>query len=195
VRPQHRLRGQLRGYDVVVVGDAVATATANQETALTVANSTVAKVLSTEDVVRYMERDFVPSRAPITPTGASLADPENGRPDSAAGVSRSSVEAPAPPGRVPGYLEQCHARYTDDVEARAAERGFSSAVDFLQTFTGLSSRFDLGGAPVLWPWTYDVPRVPPRPGAAPAYGSDACSSRARCASCRSWYVRGVRRAA
>jgi len=51
--------GNSRGYDVVVVGDAVATATANQETALTVANSTVAKVLSTEDVVRYMEHDFV----------------------------------------------------------------------------------------------------------------------------------------
>jgi len=51
--------GNSRGYDVVVVGDAVATATANQETALTVADSTVAKVLSTDDVVRYMERDFV----------------------------------------------------------------------------------------------------------------------------------------
>lgn len=44
---------------MVVVGDAVATATANQETALTVANSTVAKVLSTDEVVRYLERDFV----------------------------------------------------------------------------------------------------------------------------------------
>ncbi len=51
--------GNSRGYDVVVVGDAVATATANQETALAVANSTVAKVLSTDDVVRYLERDFV----------------------------------------------------------------------------------------------------------------------------------------
>ncbi len=51
--------GNSRGYDVVVVGDAVATATANQQTALTVANSTVAKVLSTEDVIRYMENDFV----------------------------------------------------------------------------------------------------------------------------------------
>lgn len=51
--------GNSRGYDVVVVGDAVATATANQEPALTVANSTVAKVLSTEDVIRYMENDFV----------------------------------------------------------------------------------------------------------------------------------------
>jgi len=51
--------GSSRGYDVVIVGDAVATATANQEIALKVANSTVAKVLSTEEVVRYMENDFV----------------------------------------------------------------------------------------------------------------------------------------
>jgi nicotinamidase-related amidase len=52
--------GNSRGYDVVVVGDAVATATANQETALTIARSTVANVLSTDDVIRYMENDFVP---------------------------------------------------------------------------------------------------------------------------------------
>src|SRR6056297_1412267 len=51
--------GNSRGYDVVVVGDAVATATANQQTALTVANSTVAKVLSTGDVVHYMQKGFV----------------------------------------------------------------------------------------------------------------------------------------
>ncbi|MCA1755673.1 MAG: cysteine hydrolase, partial [Spirochaeta sp.] len=51
--------GNSRGYDVVVVGDAVATATANQETALTVANSTVAKVLSTDEVLSYMQNDFV----------------------------------------------------------------------------------------------------------------------------------------
>jgi nicotinamidase-related amidase len=51
--------GNSRGYDVVVVGDAVATATANQETALAVANSTVAKVLSTDEVLAYLERDFV----------------------------------------------------------------------------------------------------------------------------------------
>ncbi|TVR91961.1 MAG: isochorismatase family protein [Spirochaetaceae bacterium] len=51
--------GNSRGYDVVVVGDAVATATANQETALTVANSTVAKVLSTDEVLSYMKHDFV----------------------------------------------------------------------------------------------------------------------------------------
>lgn len=50
--------GNARGYDVVVVGDAVATATDNHEIALTVANSTVAKVLSTDEVIRYMRRDF-----------------------------------------------------------------------------------------------------------------------------------------
>jgi nicotinamidase-related amidase len=51
--------GNSRGYDVVVVGDAVATATDNQEIALRVANSTVAKVLTTEEVARYMETGFV----------------------------------------------------------------------------------------------------------------------------------------
>lgn len=51
--------GNSRGYDVVIVGDAVATATANQENALTVANSTVAKVLSCDEVVQYLEKDFV----------------------------------------------------------------------------------------------------------------------------------------
>lgn len=51
--------GSSRGYDVVVVGDAVATATANQEISLRVAGGTVAKVLSTDEVVRYLERDFV----------------------------------------------------------------------------------------------------------------------------------------
>jgi nicotinamidase-related amidase len=51
--------GNSRGYDVVVVSDAVATATANQETALTVARSTVAKVLPTDEVISYMENDFV----------------------------------------------------------------------------------------------------------------------------------------
>jgi len=50
--------GNSRGYDVVVVGDAVATATANQERALAVANSTCAKVLSTDDLIDYMENDF-----------------------------------------------------------------------------------------------------------------------------------------
>jgi len=51
--------GNSRGYDVVVVGDAVATATDNQETALTVANSTVAKVLSTDELLSYMKNDFI----------------------------------------------------------------------------------------------------------------------------------------
>jgi nicotinamidase-related amidase len=51
--------GSSRGYDVVVVEDAVATATANQQTALTVAGSTVAKVLTTAEVVRYLEEGFV----------------------------------------------------------------------------------------------------------------------------------------
>lgn len=51
--------GSSRGYDVVVVNDAVATATANQEIALTIAGSTVAKALSTDDVMRYMAHDFV----------------------------------------------------------------------------------------------------------------------------------------
>lgn len=51
--------GNSRGYDVVMVSDAVATATANQETALTIARSTVARVLSTDEVISYMENDFV----------------------------------------------------------------------------------------------------------------------------------------
>jgi nicotinamidase-related amidase len=51
--------GNSRGYDVVMVSDAVATATANQQTALTVASSTVAKVLSTQEVLHYMAHDFV----------------------------------------------------------------------------------------------------------------------------------------
>ncbi len=55
--------GSSRGYDVVVVGDAVATATANQEAALTIANGTVANVLSTDAVVHYMEHDFVTGKS------------------------------------------------------------------------------------------------------------------------------------
>lgn len=50
--------GSTRGYDVVVVSDAVATATAHQATALAIANGTVAKVLTTDQVVHYMEKDF-----------------------------------------------------------------------------------------------------------------------------------------
>jgi nicotinamidase-related amidase len=49
--------GSSRGYDVIVVGDAVATATANQVTALEIANGTVAKVLTTEEIVNYMQKD------------------------------------------------------------------------------------------------------------------------------------------
>lgn len=51
--------GNSRGYDVVLVSDATATATANHEIALKVASSTVAKVLPTEDVLSYMKNDFV----------------------------------------------------------------------------------------------------------------------------------------
>lgn len=51
--------GNSRGYDVVVVSDAVATATANQEIALKIAGSTVAKVLPADDVIGYMENSFV----------------------------------------------------------------------------------------------------------------------------------------
>ena len=50
--------GSTRGYDVVVVGDAVATATANQVTALSIANGTVAKVLTTDEVIKYMQNDY-----------------------------------------------------------------------------------------------------------------------------------------
>ncbi len=51
--------GNSRGYDVVVVGDAVATATTNQEIALKIASSTIAKVLPTGEVISYMKNDFV----------------------------------------------------------------------------------------------------------------------------------------
>ncbi len=54
--------GNSRGYDVVVVGDAVATATANQEIALRVANSTVAKVVSTDELLAYLENDHAPGK-------------------------------------------------------------------------------------------------------------------------------------
>lgn len=50
--------GNSRGYDVVVVSDATATATANHDIALKVAASTVAKVLPTADLVAYMANDF-----------------------------------------------------------------------------------------------------------------------------------------
>ncbi len=48
-----------RGYDVVLVSDAVATATANQEAALTIAAGTVAKVLTTDEIVDYMNNSYV----------------------------------------------------------------------------------------------------------------------------------------
>ena len=48
-----------RGYDVVLVSDAVSTATANQEAALTIAAGTVAKVLTTDEIVDYMNNDYV----------------------------------------------------------------------------------------------------------------------------------------
>jgi nicotinamidase-related amidase len=51
--------GNSRGYDVVVVRDAVATATSHHEAALTVANGTVAKVLPTDEVVDYLQHHFV----------------------------------------------------------------------------------------------------------------------------------------
>ncbi|MFO7961447.1 MAG: isochorismatase family protein [Nitriliruptoraceae bacterium] len=51
--------GNSRGYDVVVVGDAVATATSHHDTALTVANGTVAKVLTTDEVLSYLANEFV----------------------------------------------------------------------------------------------------------------------------------------
>ncbi len=65
--------GSSRGYDVIVVGDAVATATANHEMALTIANSTVAKVLSTDDVIRYMEEDFT-TGSPGSAKGTTHSD-------------------------------------------------------------------------------------------------------------------------
>ena len=51
--------GLSRGYDVVVVGDAVATATAQQERALSIVNGTCGKVLTTDQVVSYMKNEFV----------------------------------------------------------------------------------------------------------------------------------------
>ncbi len=54
--------GSSRGYDVVVASDAVATATQNQEIALKIAGGTVANVLSTSDIVKYMKNDFIPGK-------------------------------------------------------------------------------------------------------------------------------------
>jgi nicotinamidase-related amidase len=47
-----------RGYDVVVVSDAVATATAHHDIALTVMNATSGKVLTTAQVIEYMTKEF-----------------------------------------------------------------------------------------------------------------------------------------
>ena len=55
--------GSSRGYDVVLVSDAVATATANHEIALTVAKGSIAKVITTGDVVNYMENNHVTGQA------------------------------------------------------------------------------------------------------------------------------------
>ena len=51
--------GNSRGYDVVVLSDAVATATDNHEIALKVAASTVAKVVTSDELLAYLERDFI----------------------------------------------------------------------------------------------------------------------------------------
>jgi len=48
-----------RGYDVVVAKDGVATATAHHEAGLTIINATCGKTISTEDIVAYMQNDFV----------------------------------------------------------------------------------------------------------------------------------------
>ena len=48
-----------RGYDVVVVGDGVATATAHHDKALTVMNATCGKVIPTAEILTYMRTDFV----------------------------------------------------------------------------------------------------------------------------------------
>jgi nicotinamidase-related amidase len=48
-----------RGYDVVVVSDAVGTATNNGEAALTLVRGTCGHVVTTQEVVDYMTNDFV----------------------------------------------------------------------------------------------------------------------------------------
>ncbi len=45
-----------RGYDVVVVGDAVATRQQTRRMLTTIANGTCAKVLATADLIHYMEK-------------------------------------------------------------------------------------------------------------------------------------------
>jgi nicotinamidase-related amidase len=48
-----------RGYDVVVVSDAVGTATPNGPAALTLVRGTCGHVVTTQQVVEYMTNDFV----------------------------------------------------------------------------------------------------------------------------------------
>jgi nicotinamidase-related amidase len=48
-----------RGYDVIVANDGVATATANHEAGLTIINATSGNIISTKDIVSYMNNDFV----------------------------------------------------------------------------------------------------------------------------------------
>jgi nicotinamidase-related amidase len=48
-----------RGYDVVVVSDAVGTGTPNQEAALTLVRGTCGHVVTTQEVVDYMTNNFV----------------------------------------------------------------------------------------------------------------------------------------
>lgn len=50
--------GSSRGYDVILVSDAVATATDNHEKALSIAKGSVAKVLTTDELISYMKNDF-----------------------------------------------------------------------------------------------------------------------------------------
>lgn len=70
--------GNSRGYDVVVVSDATATATANHDIALKVAGATVAKVLATESVLTYMQEGFVTGDAGAV-KGTSHPDGRNER--------------------------------------------------------------------------------------------------------------------
>ncbi|MDA3937867.1 MAG: cysteine hydrolase [Spirochaetia bacterium] len=51
--------GNSRGYDVVIVGDSVATATTNQEIALKIAGGTIAKVVTSDEVLSYLKNDFI----------------------------------------------------------------------------------------------------------------------------------------
>lgn len=63
----------MRGYDVIVVSDAVATVTAHHEAALTIMNATCGVVLTTDEVVDYMKNKFTLGKA-----GAVKGDPARG---------------------------------------------------------------------------------------------------------------------